>query len=86
MKLCTQQEILRNLCGRIYENTPRHATVNLEHRDLSIYISVEDRLHNIKKQTEDNIVGWVVGQPLTILQFAIQFFKELKTTALVLPS
>lgn len=37
--------------------------LNLEHRDLSVSVLVEDFLPNIKKQVEDNVVGYV-EQPL----------------------
>lgn len=51
-------------------------TLSLQHRDLLIYILVEDLLHNIKRHTEDDIVGWVVGQPLDIFQFTIQTLRN----------
>ena len=45
-----------------------------------ISILVEDLLSDIKKQIEDNAVGWA-GQALNIIQAATQFFEELKTTS-----
>ena len=40
----------------------RLAALNLEHKILLIFILAEDLLPDIKKQTENNVVGWV-GQP-----------------------
>ena len=48
----------------------RQTTVNLEHRNLLIFIIVEN-----------NVVGWVC-QPLEVIQAATQFSEELKTTVL----
>lgn len=57
--------------------------LNLEHNTLLISILVENLLPDMRKQTEDNIVGWL-GQPFEIIQVAIQFFEELKTIVLLL--
>ena len=54
----------------------KDTALNLEHKTLLISILVENLLPDIKKQTEDNIAGWL-GQPLDIIQVAIQFFEEL---------
>lgn len=51
-------------------------------RNLLIYIWVENLLPDIKKQTEDNVVGCVSN--LHTIQVPTQFFEELKTTVLVL--
>lgn len=61
----------------------RHTVLNLEYKQLLISMLVEDVLPDIKKQIKHNVIGWV-GQPLDIIQVATQFFKELKTTVLVL--
>ena len=68
MKLCTQTErkTFQKLIG-----------LNLEHRNLLISIFVQE-FSDIKKQVEDNGVGWV-GQCLNIIQVTAHFFEELKT-------
>ena len=68
MKLCTQTErkTFQKLIG-----------LNLEHRNLLISIFVQE-FSDIKKQVEDNGVGWV-GQCLNIIQVIAHFFEELKT-------
>ena len=48
-----------------------------------MYIVVEDLLPDIKQQIEDYVVGWLC-QSLAIIQVAIQFTEELKTSVLVL--
>lgn len=54
----------------------RHPALNLEHGNLLIFILAENLLPDVKKQIEDNVVGWV-GQSLDILQVATQYFEEL---------
>lgn len=36
-----------------------HTVLNLKHRDILLPIIVDDFLPDIKKQIEDNVVGWV---------------------------
>ena len=54
----------------------RNTALNIEHSNLWISILVEELLPDIKKQIEDNVVGWW-GQSLDIIQVIAQFFKEL---------
>ena len=61
----------------------RHTALNLKHRNLSNSILVERLFPDIKKRTENNVVGWA-GQHFDTIQFMTQFFEELKTIALVL--
>ena len=65
---------------------------NPEHRNLLFAILAEVLssflvsslgLPDIKKQIEDNVVGWL-GQCLNIIQVCTQFFERLKTTVLFL--
>ena len=56
----------------------RHLVLNLEHRNLLIFILVEDLLPDIKKRTEDNVVGWL-GQFLDTIQVTTQLYEKLKT-------
>ena len=44
---------------------------------------IEDLLPCVKKQIEDNVIGWL-GQPLEAIQVAMQFSEELKTAVFVL--
>lgn len=45
-----------------------------------IFILVEDLLPDLKKQIEDNVVGW--HQSFDGIQVTIPFFEELKTTVI----
>ena len=60
----------------------RHLVLNLEHRNLLIFILVEDLLPDIKKRTEDNVVGWL-GQFLDTIQVTTQLYEKLKTVLFV---
>lgn len=55
--------------------------LSLEHKDLLISILLEHFLLDIKKQIEDNVLGWMV-QALDITQVATWFFEEIKPTVL----
>ena len=57
--------------------------LNLRHRDLLIPLLVEDFPSHLKKQIEENIVGWM-DLPLDVILVAIHVFEELKTTVLIL--
>ena len=56
----------------------RHLVLNLEHKNLLIFILVEDLLPDIKKRTEDNVVGWL-GQFLDTIQVTTQLYEKLKS-------
>lgn len=59
-----------------FTKSQRHTVLRLEHRNLLIFIFIGNP-PDVKKQIEDNIVGWE-GQPPDIIQVATQFFEELK--------
>ena len=59
----------------------RNTALNLEHGNLLISVLVEDLLPDIKKQSEEKVVGWL-GQYLDIIQVATQFFEEFKIIVL----
>lgn len=55
-----------------------HTALNLKHKFFFDFHFIKDLLPDLKKQTEDNVVGWV-RQSFDILQVATQFFEKLKT-------
>lgn len=71
MKPCTQRERKPSeaFVKRYAKRSQRHPALNLEHRNLLISILVGNLLPDIKKQTADNIVGWV-DQPM--MSFKLQ--------------
>lgn len=80
MQTGKEKKTFWRLGGRIYETIPKHTSLNVEHRNLLIFILIKDILLNIKKQIKNNLVMWV-GQPLYHSD-CNHFFEELKTTTL----
>lgn len=82
--MCTQGK--ENILKPLWKDLLKHSkdtVLDLAYKKLLISMLVEDVLPDIKKQINHNVIGWV-GQLLNIIQVATQFFKELKTTVLVL--
>ena len=67
---------------RFTKTFKKHKALNVEHKNILISILVEDLLPNIKKQTENNVVGGV-GQP-PYHSGEPQLFEKLKRIVLVL--
>ena len=51
--------------------------LNLEHRNLFIFILVENILYDQNKETENNVVVWV-DQPVTLFKLQPNSLKSLK--------
>lgn len=61
----------------------RQTALNPEHRNLLISILVGNIFPDMKKQIEDNVVGWV-DQPMMSFKLQSQFLEKLKATVLML--
>ena len=53
----------------------RHTALNPEHRNLLIYMIVGNPIPDIKKQTEDNIAGWM-EQPMVSFKLQSHSLKN----------
>lgn len=78
MKLCTERESKKQNKTKTFQ---RQTALNLECRNFSVSILVEDLPPGLRKQSEDNVVGWM-GQPMMSFKFQPNSLRNLKPCSL----